>query len=97
MGNCGLNGGVPWLTNTDGALWFICKIKVEDLNHFVVNCPNFKDQFEFLWSDLDAKIISSNSIDGGAIAVLIRNLRDQERLQLLLGGLVLPFDQRTTF
>ena len=62
---------------------------------FVVNCPNFKDQFESLWSALNAKIISSNSIDGGAIAEFIGNLKHQERLQFLLGGLVQPFNQLT--
>ena len=85
MGNFGLNGRVPWLTNTYGTLCFICKSEVEDLNHFVVNCSNFKDQFESLWSNLDAKIISSSFIDVGPIAKFIRNLNHQERLQLLLG------------
>ena len=37
MGNFGVNGGVPWLTDTDGALSFICKTGVEDLNYFVTN------------------------------------------------------------
>ena len=69
--------------------------EVEDLNHFVAYCPNFKDQFESLWSNLDAKIISSNSLDGGAIAEFIRKFKHQERLQLLLGDLLLPFDQLT--
>ena len=47
MGNFGLiNGGVPWLTDNDGAFRIICKTEAEDLNHFVTNCPNFKDQFE---------------------------------------------------
>ena len=25
MGNFGLNGGIPWLSNTDGAICFLCK------------------------------------------------------------------------
>ena len=38
------------------------------------------------------KIISSNPLDRSAIAGFISNLAPQERLQLLLGGLLLPFD-----
>ena len=95
MGNFCRDEGVLWLTNTAGTLCFIYKTEVENLNHFVVNCPNFKDQFESLWSNLDTKIISSNSKDRGAIAEFTRNLKHQERLQWLLGGLVLPFDQPT--
>ena len=34
MGNFGLNGGVPWLTNTDGELCLLCKESVEDVSHF---------------------------------------------------------------
>ena len=41
----GLNGGVPWLSNTDGALCFICKSETEDFNHFAVNCLDFKEEF----------------------------------------------------
>ena len=95
MRNFGLNGGVTCLTNSDGALCFICKTELEDLNHFVANFPNFKDHFESLWSNSDGKIILSNSLDEGAIAEFIRNLKPQERLQLLLGGLVVSFDQLT--
>ena len=45
MGNLGLNGGVPWLTNTDGEVCLFCKDSVDDVSHFLVNCPNFKDIF----------------------------------------------------
>ena len=34
MGQLGLNGEVPWLSNTDGALCFICKSETQDFNHF---------------------------------------------------------------
>ena len=40
-------------------------------------------------------MINSNSLDGSAIADCISNLTPQERLQLLLGGLPLPFDSLT--
>ena len=34
MGNFGLNAGVPWLRGTPGALCFICKKDLDDVNHF---------------------------------------------------------------
>ena len=62
------------------------KVQSGKVNHL-------NDQFESLWSNLDAEIISSNSLDGGAITEFIRNLKHQKSRKLLLGGLVLPFDQ----
>ena len=41
------------------------------------------------------KIINSNPLDGSAIAGFISNLAPQDRLQLLHGGLPLPFDNLT--
>ena len=43
MGNFGINGGVPWLTNTDGELCLLSKESVEDVSHFLLDCPNFRD------------------------------------------------------
>ena len=34
MGNFGLNGSLPWLQNTDGAICFICKEDTESVTHF---------------------------------------------------------------
>ena len=31
MENCGLNSGIPWLSNTDGAHCFFCKESIEDM------------------------------------------------------------------
>ena len=60
---------------------FACaSTEVEDLAHFFVNCRDFIGQFESVWSNLDAKIISSDSLDGGAIGEFIRNLKHQEML-----------------
>ena len=60
-------GELLWPTDTDGAFCVICK-----KYHFVTNCPNLKDQFESICSNLDTKIMSSNSLDGRAIADFIR-------------------------
>ena len=35
MGNFGLNGGTPWITNTDDALCYVCKRDTETLGHFL--------------------------------------------------------------
>ena len=34
IANYGLNGGVPWLRGTNGALCFFCKEEIEDCSHF---------------------------------------------------------------
>ena len=95
MGNFGLNGGVPWLTNTDGELCLFRKDRVEGVSHFLVDCLSFKDNFESLWSNLRQKIISSNPSDGTQISHFISSLDIQQKVLLLLGGLPLPFDQVT--
>ena len=41
MGNFGLGGSVPWLKDTEGTLCFICKEDIENLDHFLLDCPQF--------------------------------------------------------
>ena len=48
MGSFGINGGVPWPSNTDGELCLLCKESVEDVSHFLPDCPNFRDNGESL-------------------------------------------------
>ena len=48
MGNFGINGGVPWLTNTDSELCLLCKESIEDVGHFLLDCPDFRDNRESL-------------------------------------------------
>ena len=52
MGNFGLNGGIPWLTNTEGATCFVCKQDVETVNHFLLECPGFKESLDSVWDKL---------------------------------------------
>ena len=54
--NFGINGGVLWLTNTDSELCLSCKESVEDVSHFLLDCPNFRDNRESLWSNLNQKV-----------------------------------------
>ena len=68
MGNFGIDGGVPWLTNTDGELCLLCKESVEDVSHFPLDCPNFRDHCESLWSNLNQNVIACNPSDGTQIS-----------------------------
>ena len=58
IANCGLNGGVPWLCGTNGALCFFCKDEAEDCSHF-----SFKANFSPLWQNLNSKILLMNPTD----------------------------------
>ena len=88
MGNFGLNGGIPWLSNTDGAACFPCKVDIETVNHFLLDCPNFREH-------LTVKVTKFNYIDGRQISEFIAKLDRHQKALLLLGCLPLPFDAAT--
>ena len=96
MGSFGLNGSVPWLKDTEGALCFICKEDVENTYHFFLDCPQFKKNFDSVWRNLQLKITRSNPTDGIQMANFIKNLNRQNKVMLSMGGLSLPFDNQTT-
>ena len=56
MGNFGLNASVPWLKDTEGALRFICKEDIKNTDHFLLDCPRFKENFDSIWRNLDKKL-----------------------------------------
>ena len=96
MGWLGLNGGIPWLLNTDGALCFVCKSDIETLNHFLFNnCPAFRQNFEILWSSLNHKIKNCNPVDADNIIQFILNLDKSSKTMLLIGCLPLSLDSLT--
>ena len=68
MGNFGSNGSVPWLTNTDGKLCLRCKESIEVVSHFLLDCHNFRDNCESLWSNLSQKVTDCNPPDGTQIS-----------------------------
>ena len=72
MGSFGINGGVPWLTNTDGELCLLCKESVEDVSHSLLDCPNFRDNRESLWSNLSQKVTACNPSDGTQISHFLK-------------------------
>ena len=95
MGWVGLNRGIPWLLNTDGAFCFVCKSDTETLDHFLCNCPAFRQNFEMIWSSLNHKIKNCNPVDADNIIQFILNLEESSKIMLLLGCLLLPFDSMT--
>ena len=92
MGNLCLNGGIPWLSNTEGSLCFMCKENTETVNQHFIYCPALKDNYSSLWSNLKSKIINCNQADGIAMSNFIANLDSHRKVSLLLRALDLPFD-----
>ena len=81
----GINGGVPWLTNTDSELCLLCKESVEDVSHFLLDCPNFRDNRESLWSNLSQKVIACNPSDGTQVSHFFSSLVREQKTLLLFG------------
>ena len=46
MGNFGVNASVPWLKDTEGAFCFICEEDIENTYHFLLDCQQFKENFD---------------------------------------------------
>ena len=95
MGNFGLNGGVPWHVGTNGSLCLICKQGTEDVTHFLLDCPFFKESVDSVWLNIKARIALRNPLDGPQICNFISNLDRDSKVLLLLGGLPLRFDNAT--
>ena len=74
MGNFGLNASVHWLKDTEGALCFICKEDIGNTDHFVLDCPQFKENFDSICRNLDLKIMRSNPTNGFQNADFIKGL-----------------------
>ena len=47
MGSHGLQGGIPWLKETDQAICPLCKSGTEDLTHFFLKGSALKDEWKF--------------------------------------------------
>ena len=67
MGNSGLNGGVPWHVGTNGSFCLIYKQGTEDVTHFLLDCPFFKKNVDFVWLNIKARITEINPLDGTQI------------------------------
>ena len=84
MGSFGLNASVHWLTVTEGALRSICKEDIKNTDHFLLDCPQFKENFDSIWRNLDLTIMRSNPTDGIQIADFIKGLNRQQKVMLLV-------------
>ena len=94
MGN--LNGGVPWHVDTNGSFCLICKEGTEDVTHFLLDCPFFKENVDSVWLNIKARIAETNPLDGTQICNFISNLDEDSKVLLLLGGLSMSFDNATS-
>ena len=88
MGNFGLNGGIPWITNTEGATCFVCKQGMEtvSVNHFLLECPGFKKNLDSLWDKLKTEARHLNPVDVDFFVDFITSLDQHNKILLLLGG-----------
>ena len=86
MENFGLNGGIPWLTDTECATCFVCKQGVETVNHFRLESPGFKENLDSLWDKLKTKARHLNPIDGDQTVNFITNLDQHNKMLLPFGG-----------
>ena len=91
-----MNGGVPWLCGTNGALCFFCNDEVKDCSHFSLRCETFQANFSFLCQSLNSKILISNPIDGTFISKFLSNIDENDKILFLLGGSPLPFEVETS-
>ena len=48
MSNFDLNGGIPLITNIADALCFVSRRDTETLDHFLFDCPDFREHFDSL-------------------------------------------------
>ena len=71
---------------------FVCKQGVETVNHFLLECPGFKENLDSLWDKLKAR---ARPVDGEQIVDFVTNLDQHNKMLLLLGGLQSPFDDLT--
>ena len=91
MGSHGLQGGIPWLKETDQAICPLCKSGTEDLTHFLLKCSALKDEWKFFWESLFSKVGICCPHEAGTFKLFSVNLNDDSKCRLLLGGLNIPF------
>ena len=49
IGNYGLQSGLPWLRKEKSDACLLCKTESEDLSHFVLRCPYFRNDWIRFW------------------------------------------------
>ena len=91
MGSHGLQGGIPWLKETDQAICLLCKSGTENLTQFLLKSSALKDEWELFWESLFSKVESCRPHEAGTFKTFSVNLNDDLKSRLLLGGLNIPF------
>ena len=69
LGNFGLNCGVPWHAGIDGSLCLICTPGTQEVTHFLLDCPLFKENVDSVWLNIKARIMETNLLGGIQIAL----------------------------
>ena len=60
-----LNCGVLWLAGTKGSICLICKQGTEDVTHFLLDCPFFKENVDSIWLNIKARVTETNPLAQG--------------------------------
>ena len=94
MGNFGLMAVFPesLIPKVQLAL-FANKVWKLTVNHFLLECPEFKENLDSIWDKTKTKARRLNPFDGDQIVDFITNLDQHNKMPL--GGLQLPFDDLT--
>ena len=77
--------------NIDKCLF--CNLESEDLYHFVLRCPYFRNDWTRFWMLLKNILTQSSDLESEILLLFIRNLSDTCRLRFLTNGLKLPFSR----
>ena len=64
----------------------IYKEGTEDVTHFLLECPSFKEKVDSIWLNIKARITETNPLDGTQICNCIMNLDGDRKVLLLLGA-----------
>ena len=68
---------------------------MEPVNHFFLECPGFKENFDSLWDKLKTKAKDLRPVDGDQILNFTTNSDQHHKKLPLLVGLQLLFDNIT--
>ena len=91
MVNFGLRSELSWLRKENIAKSQFCNLESEDLYHFALRCPYFRNDWTRFWMLLKMLLIQLNDLESQLLLLFLMNLSDICRLRFLTNGLKLPF------
>ena len=92
IGNYGLQSGLPWLRKDKSDACLLCKTECEDLSHFVLRCPYFRNDWIRFWLLMKNFLLQLNDPESELLLFFLKNLNETCRLRFLTNGLILPFN-----